>query len=75
VRGGRLLDRMSAWLLIVLGAFLLSTGLVGLIGAARDGDWRSFLVAAVLMVVFGLGVLRGVSQLRRIRAADAADQP
>ena len=60
-------DMLSAWLLVVLGAALLLVGTIGLVEALVRGDWTEALVTAVLLLVVGFGVSRGVGQLRRAR--------
>jgi hypothetical protein len=70
-------DMLSAWLLVVLGAALLLVGTIGLVEALVRGDWTEALVTAVLLLVVGFGVSRGVGQLRRAgttRDEDGADE-
>ena len=73
-------DLLSAWLLVVLGVALLVVGTIGLVGALVHGSWTEAVVNAVLLLVVGFGVSRGVGQLRRARPAgyrhdaDADDQ-
>jgi len=69
-------DMLSAWLLVVLGAALLLVGTIGMVEALVRGDWTEALVTAVLLLVVGFGVSRGVGQLRRARPTrdeDATD--
>jgi hypothetical protein len=75
VTGHHRVEQMSAWILVVLGAFLLANALVGLWRAIGDGDWLAAGVIAVLMAVIGLGVLRGARQLQRLRRPAADDGP
>jgi hypothetical protein len=58
---------LSSWLLVVLGVALLVVGTLGLVGALVRGDWTEALVTAVLLLVVGFGVSRGLGQLRRVR--------
>ncbi|MEO7982394.1 MAG: hypothetical protein ABI807_16065 [Sporichthyaceae bacterium] len=64
----RPLDLLGAWLLVVLGGVLLLTGAATFVGALVRGDWATLLVTAVLLLVVGFGVARGLGQLRRGRS-------
>jgi hypothetical protein len=66
-------DMLGAWLLVVLGAALLVVGTIGLVEALVSGDWTEALVTAVLLLVIGFGVSRGVGQLRRVRPTRGRD--
>jgi hypothetical protein len=61
------IDMLGAWLLVLLGGVLLVVGTIGLVGALVHGDWTEALVTALLLLVIGFGVSRGVGQLRRVR--------
>ena len=63
--GGRWVDSLGAWLLVVLGGLLLLTGTVGLFGALVDRAWGEAAVTAGLLLIISLGTWRGVRQLRR----------
>lgn len=65
----RPLDLLGAWLLVVLGGVLLLTGAATFVGALVRGDWAALLVTAVLLLVVGFGIARGLGQLRRGRSS------
>ena len=65
--GGRWVDSLGAWLLVVLGGLLLLTGTLSLFGALVDRAWGEAAVTAGLLLLICLGTLRGVRQLRRGR--------
>ena len=62
---GRWVDSLGAWVLVVLGGLLLLTGTLSLFGALVDRAWGSAAVYAGLLLLIGLGTLRGARQLRR----------
>lgn len=71
-------QRLSAVILVGLGGLLLVSGTFAAGQAAADGSWVSFVVIAAFMVVIGLGMRRGLRQLRPRRdplpaADDATD--
>jgi hypothetical protein len=57
-------QRFSAVILVGLGGLLLVSGTFAAGQAAADGSWVSFVVIAAFMVVIGLGMRRGLRQLR-----------
>jgi len=63
--GGRWVESLGAWLLVVLGGLLLLTGTFGLFGALVDRAWGEAAVTAGLLLIISLGTWRGVRQLRR----------
>jgi uncharacterized membrane protein HdeD (DUF308 family) len=63
--GGRIVDTLGAWLLVVLGCLLLLSGAFALIGALVDRSWGEAAILTGVMVFIALGTLRGARQLRR----------
>jgi hypothetical protein len=63
--GGRFVDTLGAWLLVVLGGLLLLSGAVGLFGALVDRSWGEAAVLTGILVFIAFGTLRGARQLRR----------
>ena len=63
--GGRWVESLGAWLLVVLGGLLLLTGMVGLFAALVNRDWGEAAFTTGFLLFIGLGTRRGVRQLRR----------
>ena len=60
-------QRLTAWLLVVLGSILLLSGTAGLVDALVHRHWDVAVLTAALLAVVAFGTLRGVRQLRRGR--------
>ena len=63
--GGRWVESLGAWLLVVLGGLLLLSGTVGLFAALVNRDWGEAAFTTAFLLFIGLGTRRGVRQLRR----------
>jgi uncharacterized membrane protein HdeD (DUF308 family) len=63
--GGRIVDTLGAWLLVVLGCLVLLSGAFALVGALVDQSWGEAAIITGIMVFIALGTLRGTRQIRR----------
>ena len=57
-------QRLSSWLLVILGALLLVSGAFALVGALVNHDWAAAVVTLLLLGIVAFGTLRGIRQLR-----------
>jgi hypothetical protein len=57
-------QRLSSWVLVVLGGILLVSGVILLIDAIMHRQWGLAVVSLVMLAVVAFGTARGARQLR-----------
>ncbi len=63
------MERVAAWVVLVLGAVLIVGGIVGLVDAAQEGDGAGAVPRVLILALLVVGVARAVAKLREPTAS------